>query len=243
MLRDDLGRLALTASLCVPINQTFFLNGVRLAYADLTRGADLRVLPARGPAPGHGAGAGAAGAGSAGRNPCERLGRGGDRPGGPLARGIGGPGSAPGDLLLVAAVGSWGAYLTVSKPLIARHGALPALAGTFLLGSLLDLPIALATCPSWPALTRASPVAWRAGVPDPGGDGPGPGLPEPGPPPPRRQPGRHVRQRGPRAHGRLGVWLFDEPISPPLVLGGILTLGGILWTGRLIRRSPANASA
>ena len=40
-----------------------------------------------------------------------------------------------------------------------------------------------------------------------------------------------------------GVWLFDEPITPPLVLGGILTLGGILWTGRPIRRSPANASA
>ena len=64
--------------------------------ADRTCGADLRVLPAGGAAPGRGAGAGAAGAGSAGRSPRERLGRGGDRPGEPLARGIGGPGGAPG---------------------------------------------------------------------------------------------------------------------------------------------------
>ena len=32
------------------------------------------------------------------------------------------------DLLLIGAVFSWGAYLTVSKPLIMRHGSLPVLA-------------------------------------------------------------------------------------------------------------------
>ena len=42
------------------------------------------------------------------------------------------------DLLLVGAVLSWGAYLTLSKPLILRHGALPVLAGTFLMGCLLS---------------------------------------------------------------------------------------------------------
>ena len=47
------------------------------------------------------------------------------------------------DCLLIGAVSSWGAYLAVSKPLIERHGALPALAGTFLLGCLLSIPVAL----------------------------------------------------------------------------------------------------
>ena len=65
-----------------------------------------------------------------------------------------------GDLLLVGAVASWGAYLTLSKPLIARHGAMPVLAATFLIGSLLDLPIALATLPGWPPLSEVSGAAW-----------------------------------------------------------------------------------
>ena len=65
------------------------------------------------------------------------------------------------DLLLVGAVLSWGAYLTLSKPLIIRHGALPVLAGTFLVGWLLELPIALVTLPGWlPMLGQASTRAW-----------------------------------------------------------------------------------
>ena len=40
-----------------------------------------------------------------------------------------------GDLLEVFAVISWGAYLTVGKPLVARYGSLPTLAGTFLVGA------------------------------------------------------------------------------------------------------------
>ena len=39
--------------------------------------------------------------------------------------GAAGQATLRGDLLLVGAVTSWGAYLTVSKPLIARHGPLP----------------------------------------------------------------------------------------------------------------------
>ena len=65
------------------------------------------------------------------------------------------------DLLLVGAVLSWGAYLTLSKPLITRHGALPVLAGTFLVGFLLELPIALFTLPGWlPMLGRRFVGAW-----------------------------------------------------------------------------------
>ncbi|MEJ7637124.1 MAG: DMT family transporter, partial [Singulisphaera sp.] len=29
-----------------------------------------------------------------------------------------------------------------------------------------------------------------------------------------------------------GAWLFHEPITPALVVGGVLTLSGILWTSR-----------
>ena len=43
------------------------------------------------------------------------------------------------DLLLVGAVLSWGGYIAVSKPLVERHGALPALAATFLVGCLLSV--------------------------------------------------------------------------------------------------------
>ena len=33
-----------------------------------------------------------------------------------------------------------------------------------------------------------------------------------------------------------GIWLFHEAITPALILGGVLTLGGILWTSRPARR-------
>jgi drug/metabolite transporter (DMT)-like permease len=29
-----------------------------------------------------------------------------------------------------------------------------------------------------------------------------------------------------------GVWFFHETLSPALIVGGLLTLGGIVWTGR-----------
>ena len=44
------------------------------------------------------------------------------------------------DLLLVGAVLSWGGYIAVSKPLVERHGAMPALAATCLVGCLLSAP-------------------------------------------------------------------------------------------------------
>ena len=47
------------------------------------------------------------------------------------------------DILLVGAVFSWGGYIAISKPLVERYGALPALAATLLVGSLLSLPVAI----------------------------------------------------------------------------------------------------
>ena len=60
----------------------------------------------------------------------------------------------------VGAVTSWGAYLTVNKPLVARYGAIPTLVGTFLVGSLLQLPVALLAMPTWPPLSAAPASAW-----------------------------------------------------------------------------------
>ena len=65
-----------------------------------------------------------------------------------------------GDLLEVGAVLSWGAYLTLNKPLINKQGALPTLTATFLIGSLLDIPVALLSMPGWPPLSTISTTAW-----------------------------------------------------------------------------------
>ncbi len=66
-----------------------------------------------------------------------------------------------GDLLLFGAVVSWGAYLTVNKPLVARHGALAVLAGTFLVGVALHAPTVALSASGWPSkLQSASSWAW-----------------------------------------------------------------------------------
>jgi drug/metabolite transporter (DMT)-like permease len=67
-----------------------------------------------------------------------------------------------GDLLLVGAVLSWGGYLTLLKPLIRRYGSLNTLAGTFLMGFLLQLPIALAATRDWHRVSSAPASAWWA---------------------------------------------------------------------------------
>jgi drug/metabolite transporter (DMT)-like permease len=138
-----------------------------------------------------------------------------------------------GDLLLVGAVASWGAYLTVNKPLVARHGSLPTLAGTFLVGSLLQLPIAAASWPWGTALSAASPVAWRAVahlmlvVSIVGLSCQNRAL--------RRFDASHVAAVGnmaPLLTVCWGIWLLHEPMTPWLALGGLLTLGGIVCAGR-----------
>jgi drug/metabolite transporter (DMT)-like permease len=239
LLRQDGMRLLAAAALCVPINQTFFLNGTRLAptthvaliYAccplvvlllatalgqeRLAVGRLLGILVSV-------AGAIVMGAGNL------------------LQTGPEGPGALQGDLLLVGAVVAWGAYLTVNKPLVARHGSLPVLAGTFLVGGLLHLPLALATAPGWPSLSAASPVAWG-------------GLAYLGLVATlivlgcqnqalRRLDASQVAAVGnaaPLLTVLWGVWFLGESLTPALVVGGVLILGGILWTERPLARLAA----
>src|SRR5262249_25251792 len=147
------------------------------------------------------------------------------------------------DALLIGAVVSWGGYLTVSKPLIMKHGSLPVLAATFLLGCLLDVPIALLASPRLPALGQISPAAWLAlgvltlfiapvnlacqnlAL--------------------RRLDASQVANFSnvaPVLTVLWGAWLFGEAITPSLVLGGGLALTGVVWTSRR-SRPPAEAEA
>jgi drug/metabolite transporter (DMT)-like permease len=161
MLRHDWRRLAVAAACCVPINQAFFLNGTRLApttHVGLIYSACPLVVLALATAlkqerlaAGRLLGVVASVAGLF----VIALGNLGDRS--PAGQDV-----LFGDLLLVGAVTSWGAYLTVGKPLVARYGSLPTLVGTFLFGGLLHLPVALATSGSWTSLAAVTPRAWVA---------------------------------------------------------------------------------
>jgi drug/metabolite transporter (DMT)-like permease len=145
------------------------------------------------------------------------------------------------DLLLIGAVLSWGGYLTVSKPLVMRHGSLPVLTATFLVGSLIDLPIALIASPTLPDLSRITPTAWTAlavltliitpvnlacqnlAM--------------------RRLDASQVANFSnvsPVLTVVWGAWLFGESITGSLVIGGALTMAGVFWTG-LSRRQPSSA--
>ena len=141
-----------------------------------------------------------------------------------------------GDLLEVGAVIAWGAYLTVNKPLVARHGALPTLAATFLIGAALDLPVALATSPGWAPLSGVSTTAWLgmahlvvvnsiAGLIFQN-------LAM------RRLDASQVATFGNIAPLLTIVWgrlLFDERVSAVAAIGGLLVLAGIAWAGRPAR--------
>jgi drug/metabolite transporter (DMT)-like permease len=137
------------------------------------------------------------------------------------------------DLLLIGAVLSWGGYLAVSKPLIMRHGSLPVLTATFLAGSLLHVPIALIASPQLPPLAQVSTSAWIAlaflallitpvnlacqnlAL--------------------RRLDASQVANFSnvsPILTVIWGAWLFGEALTPSLVVGGALTLAGVLWTSR-----------
>jgi drug/metabolite transporter (DMT)-like permease len=243
MLRDDGPRLALAAALCVPINQTFFLNGTRLAptthvgliYAacplvvlllavalaqeKLTRGRLVGVLLTV-------AGAFVIATGSL------------------VQRGVGAAAALRGDLLLVGAVASWGAYLTVNKPLVARHGSLTVLAGTFLVGALLDLPLAAWTLRDWSAIRNASPAAWwglahlALIVTVIGLACQNQAL--------RRLDASQVATVGnaaPLLTVLWGVWLLGESFTPTLALGGLLVLAGIVWTQRTEPRAASPRGA
>ena len=157
LFRRDWPLLLVAAAMCVPINQGFFLNAARLGptshvglfYATSPLVVLLLAWSLRLETP----------------RPRPALGRAGERRGRlhhrdrqRLARrGLPAETRATmlADLLLIGAVLSWGGYLTVSKPLVMRHGSLPVLTATFLVGALLDLPIALFAAPTIPHYRRS----------------------------------------------------------------------------------------
>ena len=231
MWRRDAARLLAASALCVPINQSFFLNGTRLAptsHVALIYAACPLVVLLLVTMIGQ-----------------ERLRT--ERLAGVLASVLGvviiglgnlgksgaaGSDAMRGDLLLVGAVLSWGGYLAVNKPLVARHGELPTLAGTFLIGSLLTLPIAAITSPGW-SLATVSPVAWLSlgylalVVSIVGLAGQNFAL--------RRLDASQVATANnvsPILTILWGILLLGETITPALILGGALTLGGALWSSR-----------
>lgn len=236
LFRTSPVQLLVAATLCVPINQAFFLYGTRLAptthvglfYAM----CPLFVLAL------------AIALGQERLDPRRTAGVLTTVAGavviafGSLFQTDGGPYVLWGDLLLFGAVASWGAYITVNKPLVARHGSLPVLAGTFAVGCLIDLPIAALTTP-WDLgeLRNASPAAWLGiahlalVVTIFGLTFQNLAL--------RRLDASQVATVGnaaPLLTILWGVWLLGERITPTLILGGGLVLGGILWT---TRRRPA----
>jgi drug/metabolite transporter (DMT)-like permease len=145
-----------------------------------------------------------------------------------------GSATVSGDLLLVGAVTSWGGYLTINKRLIVRHSALAVLVATCLLGALLSLPLALWSTPEWPArFAMARPVSWWSlayltvvasllGLAC------------------QNLALRHFDASHVATVGNLspvltvlwGVWLLNESLTPSLVLGGCLTLAGIVLASR-----------
>lgn len=231
-IREDFWRLALAAALCVPVNQTFFLNGARLAptshvaliYAScplfvllltIATGQETLRLGRL-----FGVLASVAGVGLIG---VESY----------LQGGASGQATLSGDLLLVFAVASWAGYLAASKPLVARYGALAVLTWTFLLGALLHVPVALFTFSSWPPLLDASVSAWRGlfhltlVVTLVGLTFQSLAM--------RQLDASEVAIFGNAAPVLTvvwGIWLFGEAVTPALVVGGLLTLGGILWATR-----------
>jgi drug/metabolite transporter (DMT)-like permease len=222
----------------VPINQAFFLNGTRLApttHVALVYATCPLIVLLFATALGQ-----------------ERLAWG--RLGGILATVLGAlvmglgnfwqPGREAaaafrGDLLLVGAVSSWAGYLTVNKPLVDRHGALTVLAATFLVGALLEVPIAVWTFPQWPSLTTASGAAWMGLaylaliVSVIGLACQNQAL--------RRLDASQVAVVGnasPLLTVLWGVSFLGEALTPTLIGGGILILGGILWTERAPEPAP-----
>jgi drug/metabolite transporter (DMT)-like permease len=117
------------------------------------------------------------------------------------------------------------------------------LAGTFLVGSAIDLPIALATMPGWPPMAGVSTGAWLglaylAVVVSIGGLA-FQNLSM------RSLDASQVATFGNVAPLLTVVWgylLFDERISPIAAVGGALVMVGIGWAGRPARRPAAVAA-
>jgi drug/metabolite transporter (DMT)-like permease len=242
MIREDALLLLAAAALCVPINQGFFLSAARLGptshvgifYATCPLVVLLMAWAMR----------------------IERLDHG--RLSGVLASVAGivviGVGNFWGgesrstteirdvvlaDFLLVGAVLSWGGYIAVSKPLVERHGAMAAVAATTVVGCLLSIPVAVWT---WPGLASLAPVsrsAWVAlavlglVITPLGWAFQNLSL--------RRFDASQVAtfsNGSPVLTIVWGMWLFEELLTPALIAGGALTLGGIYWASRAKRAAP-----
>jgi drug/metabolite transporter (DMT)-like permease len=231
--RDGLLLIA-AAALCVPINQGFFLNASRLGptshvglfYATCPLVVLLLAWALRLESPDLGrlwgvlasiVGVAIIGAGNAWQP-------------------VGSPEDirsvAMADSLLIGAVLSWGCYITVSKPLVMRHGALPVLTATFLVGCVLALPVAVISSPEIPEFGRLSPQAWLAlafltlFITPVNLACQNQAL--------RRLDASQVANFSnvaPILTVAWGAWLFDEAITASLLAGGALTLAGVFWTG------------
>ena len=238
MIRRDAPRLLATAAFCIPINQAFFLAGTKLAPTSHTgviyATCPLVVLLL-------------ASALGQERLVVRRLmgivlsvagvvviGAGNFLKAGGLDLA-----TLQGDLLLVGAVVSWGTYLTVNKPLVAKYGAMPTLAGTFLAGSLMQLPITWLTFPGVAALRAVPASGWQSlaylalvvtvlGLYC------------------QNQAMRRLDASQVATFGNVGplltiVWgvlLHGEELGATLILGAGLTLSGIVWASRPISKAP-----
>ena len=236
MIRQDGLRLLAASAFCVPINQWFFLTGAKFApsahigliYAacPLVVLALTALLGQERLAPERVFGVAASVVGVA-LIALENWGK----------AGAEGSDALRGDFLEVAAVLAWGAYLTVNRPLVARHGALSVLAATFLVGSALDLPVVLATYSTWTPLAQASPAAWISlaymvvVISVVGLAFQNLSM--------RSLDASQVAMFGNVSPLLTVVWgylLFGERIAPIAAVGGGLVLAGILWASRPIRK-------
>jgi drug/metabolite transporter (DMT)-like permease len=232
----DLTRLIVAAAFCVPINQAFFLNGARFAptsHVGLIYAACPLVVLAL-----------AAGLRQETLTSRRLIGVV-ATVSGVVVLGVGQlTSSAPtssqvlfGDLLLVGAVVSWGAYLTSVKPLASKYGSLPTLVATFIVGALLDLPLAIATTGDWSRLTTAPPLSWwslaylSVAVTGIGLACQNLAL--------KRFDASLVASVGNLAPVLTVLWgilFLKEPLTLPLILGGSLTFAGIACASGLARR-------
>jgi drug/metabolite transporter (DMT)-like permease len=236
LIRQDGWRLLIAAALCVPINQGFFLGATKLGltshvalfYATcplvvLLLAWGLRMEP---PDFGRLAGVLMSVAG------IVVIGVGHYWEGGSQS-GVAGGSVVLSDLLLLGAVASWGGYIVASKPLIVRHGAVTVVAGTVLTGCLLSVPFAFLDLPSWSTISRVPTSAWLAlvflGVFITPFAWAYQNLAL------RRFDASQVAtfsNASPVLTVLWGMWLFGEVLTPTLLVGGAMTLGGIYWACR-----------
>ncbi len=241
LIRHDGWRLVLAAALCVPLNQGFFLSATKLGlvshvglfYATCPLVVLLLAWALRMERPDFGrltgvllsvAGIVVIGIG----HYWERSSHSGD-----VAQSV-----VLSDLLLLGAVASWGGYIVVSKPLIVRHGALTVLGGTVFTGFLMSIPFAFLELPSFSSLSHVPASAWWAlvflGLLITPFAWAYQNLAL------RRFDASQVATLNNASPILTVVWgmlLFGEVLTPTLVAGGAMTLGGIYWACR--QRSAA----